>query len=342
MGGAGRATELLLRGLRKSHMEADWILWGPHAVGEHAWPGSRTVVTNHPPNALLRQGDWFRIPPCDLALFMHQERPLRCVPAVTVMYDTIRVRMAGGALERRLMRWYFRHVAALSRELITGSHYSKQCIHEDLGIHGTPVSVTRWPVDDEFVHRIKKLRQQGGKYETAFYAGRFMPHKNLPRLVTAFGKTDFRRTGGRLLLVGGSPPEVREMQARLDAREQDFIEVRGRCSQEELDRLFASSLFLVQPSLEEGFGLPVWESLSCGLPVCASDGGSLPEITRGLAEHFPATSTEAMADAIDRCAMTARDLSVEEQTRLACEFGAGAPTVADFAMQFQAVLRRHL
>lgn len=342
MGGAGRATELLLKGLGKSHMEADWILWGPRAVEERAWPGCRVIVTGNPPNAMSRQRDWFRIPPCDLALFMHQERPLRSVPAVTVMYDTIRVRLAGGTLERQLMRSYFRRVAALSRELITGSHYARRCIREDLGIHRTPVSVVRWPVDEEFVHRIHRLRQQSDRWQIAFYAGRFMPHKNLKRLIAAFERTDFRGTGGRLVLVGGSAPEVREMQARLGARERDFIEVRGRCSQPELDELFARSLFLVQPSLEEGFGLPVWEALSCGLPVCASDGGSLPEITGGLVRHFPATSIEAMVDAIDRCATESRSLSAKDQGRRSHEFGRAALTVEDFAGQFQAVLRRHL
>ena len=35
---------------------------------------------------------------------------------------------------------------------------------------------------------------------------------------------------------------------------------------------------LVLPSLDEGFGLPALEAMSAGVPVVASNRGSLPEV----------------------------------------------------------------
>ncbi len=44
-----------------------------------------------------------------------------------------------------------------------------------------------------------------------------------------------------------------------------------KVSQETLNLLYNASDILIAPSLEEGFGLPVIESMRCGLPVLASD-----------------------------------------------------------------------
>ena len=44
---------------------------------------------------------------------------------------------------------------------------------------------------------------------------------------------------------------------------------------------------LLQPSWHEGFGLPVLEAFSQGLPVIASDTASLPEVSAGAALHCP-------------------------------------------------------
>ena len=42
--------------------------------------------------------------------------------------------------------------------------------------------------------------------------------------------------------------------------------------------LYGGAVLLVQPSLEEGFGLPALEAMACGTPVEATRRGALPEV----------------------------------------------------------------
>ena len=188
-----------------------------------------------------------------------------------------------------------------------------------------------------------RRRQSEVPAEAALYVGNFLPHKNLSRLVAAFEATEFQSGGGRLVLAGGGAPEwVDRLVAGLTDRQRRFVSVVPECSQAELESLFATSLFLVQPSLEEGFGLPAWEAMCCGLPVCASDGGALPELLAAapadIVTSFPATSVPAMTVALDECAARARGRGPADALRVSELVRADAPTVAAFGAQFRGIV----
>jgi alpha-1,3-rhamnosyl/mannosyltransferase len=67
-----------------------------------------------------------------------------------------------------------------------------------------------------------------------------------------------------------------------------------------LASLYSAALMTVIPSFEEGFGLPVIESMACGTPVACSSAASLPEIAGDSAIYFPPDSAEAMATAMEQ------------------------------------------
>jgi glycosyltransferase involved in cell wall biosynthesis len=314
LGGAGRATELLLRGLRELRPPGRWTLWGPEPVGALAWDGAAHERSNGTPKSWAGQRA-LRLPEHDVAVYLHQIRPLRPGRSVTLIHDTIPLRHGSNRLVKRL---YLRAVARLSTRILTVSEHSRRSIEDDLAVPPETISVVTYPVDAEQAVRVRRLREELPAQDTALYVGSFSPHKNLGRLIHAFAETRFRAEGGKLRLVGG---DARELPTTLAG-----VEVEGPCSQERLEQLYATSRLLVQPSLEEGFGLPAWEAMCCGLSVCASDSGSLPEVTKGLVRTFSPTSIAELTAAIDAVA--------EEGADVSAEVAAGTPTLAEFAQRF--------
>lgn len=97
---------------------------------------------------------------------------------------------------------------------------------------------------------------------------------------------------------------------------------------------------LLFPSLYEGYGWPVLEALSFGLPVVASDRGSLPEIAGAADSCLPLEDT---AGIVRRCMQilrdppgAARDVARQQQEALACDterFARSMGAVYEAAMQ---------
>ena len=69
-------------------------------------------------------------------------------------------------------------------------------------------------------------------------------------------------------------------------------------AREDLVTLLQAASGLIQPSVYEGFGLPVLEAMVCGCPVVASDIPPLREVTAGAALLFPAGNVEALGNAL--------------------------------------------
>lgn len=126
------------------------------------------------------------------------------------------------------------------------------------------------------------------------------PHKNLTTLIDALARIPPERRP--LLVVPGYPTwhegELREQVRRLGL-EAD-VRMPGWLSGPEVEGLWAVADVFVFPSLYEGFGLPVLEAMSRGVPVACSNASSLPEVAGDAALLFDPLDAGAIAAALTR------------------------------------------
>ncbi|MDQ1479426.1 MAG: hypothetical protein QOI44_287 [Actinomycetota bacterium] len=306
IGGPGRVAEHLLQGLHEIDPPGEWVVWGPDAVDAHLWSNATRIANRKHPKALYSQREFPgpRSLHARVAYFTHHLRPAwRLAPVeLTTVHDTIPFRYPPSRALAPLMRAYIKWMARHSTLVTTDSEFSKQSLQDDLGLPADRIVVLQLAIDHESAARIKALRTTMTPVERVIFVGRDAPHKNLDRLVRGFAATDFAAQGAVLTLAGVDGQSIDRLRA-LASQQGARVELPGVVTQPALEQLLASATLLIQPSLEEGFGLPVAEAMAAGIPVAVSTGGALPEIVRGApVEMFDPHDIDAITDAIDRVA----------------------------------------
>ena len=151
----------------------------------------------------------------------------------------------------------------------------------------------------------KKIKKTFGiKSPYIMYVSSFDQRKNQERLIRAFAKVqqaindDFQ-----LILVGngwcGIYNKLKAVGKDLGLADEKII-FTGKISDDDLLILYKMCHLFVFPSLSEGFGIPVVEAMSCGVPVIASSTTSMPEIIGYKKALFNPLDVEKMASLIKR------------------------------------------
>jgi len=155
--------------------------------------------------------------------------------------------------------------------IIAVSETTKKDIVSNFAVAPGKIYVTYEGID-------KEIRNTSGNgkslVEGAYllYVGNAYPHKNLERLLDAFGEVQKNLTDTKLVLVGREDFFTNRLKAKAStlASHKNII-FWGEASEQDLSRLYAHANAFVFPSLAEGFGLPALEALSFGCPIICSD-----------------------------------------------------------------------
>ena len=136
------------------------------------------------------------------------------------------------------------------------------------------------------------------------FLGTLEPRKNVEVLLDAYVELLSRaRHVPRLLIAGGASPDARPW---LDRMAQDplrtHVSYKGYITQDQREGLYAGARALLLPSLDEGFGIPVLEAMSAGVPVVTSNRGSLPEVAGDAGILLEPGDVSAWAATIERLA----------------------------------------
>lgn len=128
--------------------------------------------------------------------------------------------------------------------------------------------------------------------KTLVYMGSFMPYKNVETLVRAASLLPEYTLH---LLSRSTPADEERLRAIAPAARLEF---HGGVTDEEYHALLQRSTALVTASLDEGFGIPLVESMGHGTPVVVSDIPVFREIGGEAALFAPAQDARAFADAV--------------------------------------------
>jgi glycosyltransferase involved in cell wall biosynthesis len=134
------------------------------------------------------------------------------------------------------------------------------------------------------------------------FVGTLEPRKNVGGLLDAYEQLLARRRDvPRLVIAGKAIDESRAWLERIGrAPLNGRVEHVGYVDAAHRRSLFEGARLLVQPSFDEGFGIPVLEAMTLGVPVIAADRGALPEVLGDAGLLVDPEAPSALADAIER------------------------------------------
>jgi glycosyltransferase involved in cell wall biosynthesis len=128
------------------------------------------------------------------------------------------------------------------------------------------------------------------------------PRKNHRLLINIWRELHTRNPNDimPLVIVGGIGWMMGDLIQELqnDVNMKDYIILSDKVDDETKDALLANARFSLFPSFEEGFGLPIAESLAFGVPCITADNSSLPEAGQGLTEMIDLLDTKKWYETI--------------------------------------------
>lgn len=130
-------------------------------------------------------------------------------------------------------------------------------------------------------HARKVLREKYNlRDQFALFVGQIKARKNVNRILEAFGQFHREVDPNVKLVFAGrrswTSEDFDETVARLGLSD-SVVEI-GHVGHHDLPVFYSAAEMFLFPSLWEGFGIPVIESMACGTPVVTSNISSLPEV----------------------------------------------------------------
>lgn len=134
------------------------------------------------------------------------------------------------------------------------------------------------------------------------FFGTLEPRKNVGGLLDAYEILAGRRRDlPQLVLAGKATEQSTPWLERIrKAPLSQLVRHLGYVDPDQRRALYAGARMLVQPSFEEGFGLPVLEAMTVGVPVVAANAGALPEVGGEAVRLVDPHAPESIAVEIER------------------------------------------
>lgn len=192
-----------------------------------------------------------------------------------------------------------------SKKIITISEFSKKELINFYKINPEKIRVIALgppKLPDVNNYLIKKIKAKFNlNYPYFIYVGNTRPRKNIIGLLKAFKAFLIKKPNFLLVLVGkidtrflNLAEEIKKLDIGDKVIQTDFI------PDEEKVALYKGATALTFPSYYEGFGLPVLEAQSLGIPVLTSDTSALPEVGGDAVLYIDPYNQESIVQGMEK------------------------------------------
>jgi glycosyltransferase involved in cell wall biosynthesis len=204
---------------------------------------------------------------------------------------------------KTLVRWS----AKRATHIITVSKFSAADIARRFNISREKITVAYLSASPEFHPRDKGsskehiARTYGIDSPFMLYVGRIQSRKNLPRLVEAYHQVRQQGITSKLVIVGKKDWQSEQLLEKIKQLGlENSVIFPGYVPFDDLPIFYNAAELFVFPSIFEGFGLPVIESMASGVPTITSYGSSLEEVAGDGALLVDPLDTRSIADALGK------------------------------------------
>jgi glycosyltransferase involved in cell wall biosynthesis len=287
--GVGVYSRAILNGVAASHPEAQFRF----CYRSHRFLASfRGAIPKNASRALLA-GKW--APAADVFHALNQRVDFkRGRRTVSTFHDLFVISGDYSTAEfRARFTAQARQAAERSDLIIAVSKFTARQVKQLLNVDPARIRVIQHGVS-----RTVDARPTDEREQMILFVGALQRRKNIARLVEAFEHTP---SGWRLALAGSSGYGAEEIMARIESspRRAD-IQTLGFVSDEVLSNLYRRASIFAFPSLDEGFGMPILDAMSHGLPVLTSNISAMPEVAGGAALLVDPADTHAIATGLNQ------------------------------------------
>jgi glycosyltransferase involved in cell wall biosynthesis len=209
---------------------------------------------------------------------------------------------AYGAFERFYMRYSIKNSCRWAKKIISVSKNTKRDLMNLYEVPEEKINIVYEGYEDGIKDGLasKDKTKIENLKPYLLFVGRLEKRKNIERIVEAF--EIFKKNTGsahRLVLGGRFGYGEKEIKAKIENSEyQKDIVLFGFVKDARKWQLYKDAAVFLFPTLYEGFGLPVLEAQSQGVPVIVSNTSSLPEVAGGSAFLVDPTEPKFIADAM--------------------------------------------
>jgi glycosyltransferase involved in cell wall biosynthesis len=233
------------------------------------------------------------------------------VPQLAVIHDINFVHRPDDLpwLIAKYYNYFFPRFARIAKRIATVSFYSKEDISRSFKIDYDKIDVVYdginqifEPVAQDEKGKIRKKFTGGSAY--FLFVGALHPRKNISGLLLAFDTFKMETNNNiKLMIVGGEMHKTGDIfETYENMRFKNDVIFTGRVSTTELHDIFGAAMALAFVPFFEGFGIPVVEAMSAGVPVICSNTTSLPEVGGNAVLYADPMKIDQIADAMIKLA----------------------------------------